>query len=233
MKSIFIFVFSILFFLTMQTTAFAQSSSVPSHAVCHVVYLAPDPALSGGKAKDAPPVDPGVKTSAWDDVVNLGKQIWQLLKDNQPEVAFQSKAASALPVGVKSDDELDGNWARLPRQVECRVRYKSLIGLGTDFKYRISYLYGATYKGHGRYLKDVNVEPVNIQASSFFKISADAGVPSVYTTRVSGVTVANARITVNWQVSSLVKKTVRSESYVVSGDGSFVDLGAYEASLRQ
>jgi hypothetical protein len=156
-----------------------------------------------------------------DQIINLGQKVWQMIKDNEPILEARGMTASALPAGLRCWNELS-NWA--PARAETyEVKYVNLYGITViNFKFRLLYSYGGSYKGQGRYLTNSTIQYSNVDVMWGYIFNADVEIPQVLNMGSTESPLAGMQLTVNWSVNTRplsLKKSVNSSSFFIGGDG--------------
>lgn len=225
------------------------STETPTATPTEEDPFAPDPT-------ETPTVDPwwggGNSTDPWgsgtgpvaelQEIVNLGRSVWELIRENNPVVKLEGLQANALPKGVDNEYELLG-W----KPIQCNgYEYKiKSLWLLTDLVrlyYRICYSVGGGvpeksedgkyvkdskghYIVHGKYIKNmwIDIESLDMAGGYDFNMSTtntvlqDGGTPEDPT--------ASMIITLQMELKGklLYYKTF-SDMYQIWGDGRFQDL---------
>jgi hypothetical protein len=158
-----------------------------------------------------------------DEIINLGKRIWDLVASNQPVVTTEMATASALPMGVTGWENLE-RWSA-PVSKLYRMHYENLYGMTVvDFTYRVVYTAGGSYQGKGAFLTGVTAMPASLRVSWGYKFDMKASVPQVLNAGTKTDPVAAAQIRLDWKVHTIISHDEGSSYYSVRGDGAFQDL---------
>ncbi len=153
-------------------------------------------------------------------IVNLGKQAWKVVEANRPVANVSLGTATGLPQGLSDWTALEG-WQK-PESRVFRTVYTNLYGMEVvRFDYRVVYTYGGNAAGHGRYLAQVSVLPVDVMVAWGYTFNAEAAIPVVTNAGTRGNPVAAAQVNVSWTVDTVLKHQQQSASYYVRGDGAF------------
>jgi hypothetical protein len=127
-----------------------------------------------------PPPTPPSAAAAYDrglegavgEIVNAGKTLWDVMKDNRPVSNSTSDFANAIPQGATLTDV--SGWEPTPRTVLLHYHTESYVGLSTDIYLTISWYFNGAYRGTGQYINAATViaagdvafgQTVNITAS--------------------------------------------------------------------
>ena len=157
------------------------------------------------------------------DIVNIGKQIWNIIEANQPVANVTMNSASAVPEGITNWQDLAG-W-EAPQTKTYETTCTNGFGMTVvDFQYRISFIPGGTYNGRGKYLANVTVEPQNVTVAWGFKFNAQATVPSITNAGTVRSPIAAANVVVQWSVDTVAQHQSQSAEYYLRGDGMFEEL---------
>ncbi|MBY0470582.1 hypothetical protein K2X30_05385 [bacterium] len=158
-----------------------------------------------------------------DQVINMGKKIWDIVESNRPVVDLKTDVANAVPQGITSWQDL-GQW-QAPRSKVYTLAYKNLYGIEViRFDYRVLYTAGGSYNGVGRYLANVSIVPGEISVAWGYKFAAKNSVASTLNVGTKQNPVGGMEMIINWSIDTPFKHTQSSGSYFVQGDGKFVDL---------
>lgn len=158
-----------------------------------------------------------------DQIINMGKKIWAIVEAGKPVVNTSWNSASAIPSGVTSWDQM-GSW-RAPVSRAYRISATNLYGVNViDFTYRLTYTYGGSYKGIGRYLTNVSGRAENLDVAWGYSFDGSVEVPSVTNAGTSEDPVASMELIVKWKMSTVLKANEGSASYSIRGDGAFQEL---------
>jgi hypothetical protein len=162
---------------------------------------------------------------AIDQIINMGKKVWDIVEANRPVVNIQTDTANALPRGVETWQSLQG-W-QVPTSKVFRISYKNGFGSKVvDFSYRVLYTHGGNVNGKGAYLTNVTVIPANLEVLWGYTFNMKASVPSVTNVGTMSSPVGAAQMLIEWKVDTAVKHSQRTASYYMQGDGVFKDLSA-------
>lgn len=158
-----------------------------------------------------------------DQIINLGKKIWDVIAANKPVVNFQTDSANALPQGATGWENLQG-W-QVPASRLYHYTYENAFGMDVvDFKFRVLYSFGGNVSGKGHYLANVTVVPADLSVAWGYSFNAQATVPSVLNAGTSVDPVGAVQMLVSWKIDTIIKHEQTTESFDVRGDGKFTDL---------
>jgi len=159
---------------------------------------------------------------AIDQIVNIGSKAWKMVVENRPIVKVGSNYAVALPMGVKSAGELSG-WSR-PKSYVVSFYFENLFGIDViRVSYRVTYVYGGSYRGRGKYLAAVYAIPERVDVLWGFSFKMQAYVPDATVVNVgtSANPIAALQLKVSWSASSVLKEIDGTDVYYIQGDGYF------------
>lgn len=160
-------------------------------------------------------------------IINIASKVWDMVVANQPAVNVDTKYAVALPFGVSGPSELEG-WSK-PKSYLLSFYFENLYGIDViSVSYQITYVYGGSYRGKGKYLAAVWAIPVNIDVMWGFKFNMQAYVPDATVVNVgtSNNPVAALQLKVSWSASSPLKQVDGTGVYYIQGDGYFQELAS-------
>lgn len=180
---------------------------------------------------DAPVVDapaPGVGDviPILDSIVNLGEKIWKIIKDNAPVVNVKVQYASALPEGIKSWTQM-GGWQR-PKGTIYELTAKNAYGMQViKLRYQVLRTTGGSYKGTGKYLTAVTVEPLLVEAAWGYRLGVEASIPdsSIANVGTTEAPVAAMMAQLGWTIATAIKESQGKSIYYLEGNGAFQEVG--------
>lgn len=161
-----------------------------------------------------------------DSIVNLGEKIWKIIKDNAPVVNVKVQYASALPEGIKSWTQM-GGWQR-PKGTIYELTAKNAYGMQViKLRYQVLRTAGGSYKGTGKYLTAVTVEPLLVEAAWGYHLSLDANVPdsSIANVGTTEAPVAAMMAQLGWTIATAIKQSQGKSIYYLEGNGTFQEVG--------
>ncbi|MFZ3231339.1 MAG: hypothetical protein WA160_14110 [Pseudobdellovibrio sp.] len=159
-----------------------------------------------------------VADMALDKIINLGQKVWTVVEKGQPRMSYQNTVASALPENAKSWNDLE-NWKE-PQTKVLSVAYKNFYGVEVvRFTYRIILVAGGDVNGVGSYIGYAAVEPIKMTTAYLYTFNAEAAVMNISNKGTHANPLAGMVLTVRWNVSTLVKKTLGSHTFFLDGTG--------------
>ena len=174
------------------------------------------PSLYGGGGYA--PTYPGTGIVSLDQIVNLGNFVWQIVQASRPSMRLSTYRAHGLPRGVTCWTDLE-EW-KLPKSKVFTVEQKSVAGkVLSKFTFRISFVYGGTYNGAGKYLANVTVSPVDLQVAWGSEFGSEVQIPAVFNIGTKANPIAAMQIFVYWNLGSAVKMQQKSQMFTVTGNG--------------
>lgn len=156
-----------------------------------------------------------------DQIVNIGKWIWDLVQKNKPAVSYQVNKAQAMPKNV-------ANWAELqswqpPRTAAYTASYKNAYGSEVvRFKFRVFYLYGGNLDGKGAYLANVSVIPDELNVAWGYSFDAKVEVPEVVNVGTKENPMAGMTVQLTWSVDTMLKHAQSTVVFFITGDGAIL-----------
>lgn len=156
-----------------------------------------------------------------DKIINIGTKIWNILEKGKPVANYQKiPKATAVPQNITAWQQLEG-WEN-PQSKYYEITYKNLYNIEVaKLVYKIIYLTNGSYKGQGKYIGYVSVEPQEFNTAYLYTFNVQAAVESVYNKGTSQDPLAGMIININWTVSTFLNKETQSYSYHIDGLGNF------------
>jgi len=157
------------------------------------------------------------------ELINIGQQIWQIVKDGEPTLDFTTKSASAIPAGAVCPFNMAG-WS-MPLSKTYKLAYKNGFGMEViTFHYKVIFSYGGNFDGRGAYLANVSIHPSNIAVMWGFSFDATVNINNVLNTGTMEDPVAGMEVVLEWNVKNVVNKFKSRKIYYVDGRGNATEL---------
>jgi hypothetical protein len=162
-----------------------------------------------------------------DRIVNIGKNIWQFVKDGHAVVNVDMPSASALPAGVTSASQLEG-WEPMTKNYQIIVP-----GSGTkrqvEFVFRITLWHSGSYRGAGSYISNLTVQAADYKVNWGQDFNVRARIPAeglVNVAKTGQSPIAAAQVLVEWSRGKVFSTQGNSAVIYVRGDGQIKNLSA-------
>ncbi|HAZ08221.1 MAG TPA: hypothetical protein DCZ01_06815 [Elusimicrobia bacterium] len=168
----------------------------------------------------------GDATIILDSIINNGRKMWKIIVDNKPVVDVRTQYATALPEGVKGWASM-GGW-QPPKGMICVLTAKNVYGVTVlNVRYQVLRTYGGSYKGKGKYLTAVTVEPLLVEVAWGYKYTMEASVPdtSIVNMGTTENPLAAMMAQLSWRIQTAVKDSQGTDLYFLQGDGSLREIG--------
>lgn len=173
------------------------------------------PSLSGGPFDDV--------ELALDQIINIGKKIWNIVVAGKPVMNYKTDIATAMPQGVKCWLDLS-NW-QAPISKTYSYTAKNAFGMDVvKFNYRVIFVYGGGVNGQGQYIGYATTQPVDMVVQWGFKLNAVGSVPTVFNTGSKNDPVGGMQMNMNYRIESPMTTIEQSQAYFISGKGEFKKL---------
>lgn len=158
-----------------------------------------------------------------DQIINIGKKIWNVVAAGKPVANFKTDVAYALPRGVKCWTELS-NWSA-PNARNYQVTYKNKFGVEViQFTYQLTYTHGGRVGDVGAYITNATILPAHINVAWGFSFDATAEVPSVFNVGSMSQPVGAMQINMMWKVENVLTFEQKTMSYYINGLGDLQKL---------
>ncbi|KHD89430.1 MAG: hypothetical protein OM95_03440 [Bdellovibrio sp. ArHS] len=158
-----------------------------------------------------------------DQIINIGKKIFNVINAGRPVVNINLDTANALPKGLTCWSDLSG-W-NMPQSKVYNVQYENGFGMTVvDFTYRVTYTAGGSADGIGKYITNATFQPANVSVGWGFQLDATAVIPSVFNTGSKRDPVAGMQMNMEWKVTSPMAHEQSTETYFVSGENKLVHM---------
>ncbi len=161
-----------------------------------------------------------------DQIINIGQKIWKIVVDNKPVVDVKTQYATALPDGVKGWSSMAG-WQRPKGTIYQLTAKNAYGGQMINLRYQVLRTAGGNYKGTGKYLTAVTIEPLLVEVAWGYHFSMDVAVPDTSVVNV-GTTenpVAAMMVQLGWRIQTPIKDSQGKGIYYLQGDGVYQEVG--------
>ncbi len=162
-----------------------------------------------------------------DKLIAIGQKIIPTIEKGKAVVTNNPMSAvSVLPRLDTKDPVVHdmGDWS-LPMTKHYKITYAN--GFGSEvvsFVYSISYQYGGTYGGQGKYLTGIRASARNITISWGFDLDASSQLIQISNVGTAQNVVAGATIEISYTVKNFTRQITTNESFFVAGDGRLFKL---------
>ncbi|NDG85488.1 MAG: hypothetical protein EBX52_10710 [Proteobacteria bacterium] len=194
--------------------------------------------MTGGGTGTAPPIYPtypnypgqgnggvlnGGDHVTLGDLVTLGTKIWDFVVNNKPNATYANYKASVVPSGIQSWTQLQG-WSK-PVSKVYRVEFTNMMGgVGGSFDYRITFIYGGSYKGKGKYIGQISFVPAKIQLGTDRSLNVKAELLDPLNFGTEDNPVAGAELEISWSSPTTPRYTMGSVDLFLYGTGEIQNL---------
>lgn len=155
----------------------------------------------------------------WEDIVNIGQQVWKIIEDNKPVLHAELPVAHAMPKGLKCWSDLE-RW-NAPRTQSYEVLYKNKFGMEVvKFRFRLQFTFGGTrVGGTGRYIANATVAAGQIDVMWAYTFNANLEVARAVNLGTSADPIAGLEMNLHWNVKTWVKESENSVHFFITGNG--------------
>ncbi|MFC1680152.1 hypothetical protein ACFL2T_08100 [Elusimicrobiota bacterium] len=174
---------------------------------------------------------PAPKAITPERVINIGKSVWDFIKESKPIIDTTNLYANAVPHGITDWTQL-GGWGA-PKTTLYSFSAKNKSGKKVvDVTYIILRTGRGNYKGTGQYLTGVSAIPIKIEVGWGYKFTMGLEVPSVSNVGTAEHPIAGMTLHANWTIENNFKATRGAGIYYLRGDGLFQQIAAPEGVKR-
>lgn len=156
-------------------------------------------------------------------IVALGEEIYALVDKGRPVMKTSYAPISVLPTeGGKAVSALETeNW-KMPSKRTYEITYKNLYGMEVvKYRYSVIFSYGGSYKGKGAYITGAQIVPVSISVSWGYSFSATMRLASLQNYGTVANPIAGVTMSMEYTVETIMKASLETDSYHVTGQGAF------------
>lgn len=186
--------------------------------------------VSAADAKCMQAASEGITTLASDlsmedlnDIVSIGKQVWELVKTGKPVVDVKRDEIAVLPLRVECWRHLEG-WQN-PVVKAYRTRIKNLYGMTVvEFTFKVISYPGGSYRGTGKYLARVSVVPVSTYVAPWWEFNASVRVPGVFNYGTVEDPVASVEVEISQSIRTILTHLDQVDNFLIKGNGEILAL---------
>jgi hypothetical protein len=153
-----------------------------------------------------------------DQIINIGKKVWNVIDAGKPVVNLQYDVATALPKGAKCWLDLQ-QW-EAPKSAAFVVSYKNIYGVELVYlKYRVLYLAGGNARGVGKYVGYAAVQPADVRVSWGYSLDVKAAATAIYNQGTEKSPVGGLQLQITWNLKSVFQNFTQTQVYSINGLG--------------
>jgi hypothetical protein len=174
-------------------------------------------ALGGGLLDTLGPVLMAPENpAAW---VAFGKKAWEVVVANRPVVNVQTARVTVLPNDKKLWAQMEG-W-RGPRGTAYTIQAVNGFGVTVvNQKYTVSFNYGGSLNGKGRYLANATIIPSTIEVSWGYTLNSSVEVGQVLNAGTVESPIPAVDMQLKYNTKTILKEAQGIDSFYIKGDGS-------------
>ncbi|MBI4368947.1 MAG: hypothetical protein HY547_01815 [Elusimicrobia bacterium] len=165
-----------------------------------------------------------------DRVINLGLKIWDVIDKNRPIADVANQYATALPEGIASPLQLE-NWNQPHGEVFELTAKNSYGSRVVVVRYQVLRTDGGAYRGQGRYLANVSVQPLLVETLWGYRVNVKVEILDVTNEGTSEDPLAAMTLVLKWRIETPVKNAQGAMVYHVRGDGLMSEIGSPSENL--
>lgn len=157
-------------------------------------------------------------------IITLGEKVWDFVVNNKATADYKTLKANVVPSGVTSWTQLRWQKDKVTAKV-YRVEFTNILGgSGGSFDYRISFIYGGSYQGKGKFIGQIAVAPTNINLHTDRSLTFRAELLDALNFGTEEDPVAGAQLQITWSTPTTTRYQMKSAEYFLYGDGEVQDL---------
>lgn len=162
-----------------------------------------------------------------DKIIAIGEKIIPLIEKGK--AVYHSKnmeAISVIPNLGTNESSLSAlsNWS-YPTTKHFKVVFENLYGIDVvSFVYSVTFQYGGSYAGKGKYLTGVRIATRDVSVLWGFDVDAHSELIQISNVGTSNNVVAGATIEISYTVGNVLNVISTAESFHVTGDGRIFKL---------
>lgn len=156
-------------------------------------------------------------------VLMLGEKIMNFIVTNKPVGEYKPLKAAVLPADATNFSQMKG-WSKPVAKV-YHVEFKNLLGKSAGgFDYRITFVYGGSFQGKGKYIGQISFVPLKmtLKTDRQLNVKAELLEPLNYGTEEDPL--AGVQLQITWSSQTTLRHTMNSIEYFFYGNGDVQDI---------
>ncbi len=150
------------------------------------------------------------------ELITIGKEIWQIIKDGAPVINYASNSASAIPAGANCPFYMS-NW-HPPQTKTYELRYTNAFNIDTlNLTYKLIYTCEGKYGNKGHYLANVSIHPQDLQVKWGYNFDANVRIADAINVGSMEDPIAGLEIALEWELKNPLMANHAKRSFFVDG----------------
>lgn len=175
-------------------------------------------------ADDTNPLDPiNTINMIVDQIINIGKKIFNIVEMGKPTVDIKTDIATAMPKGARCWADLE-TWQVPQSKVYQVSMHNGFNEEVVKLSYRLVWLPGGSVAGVGQYIGYATISPVDVQVAWGFNLNAKVSIPTVFNMGTKAAPVAGMNMNMEYHIENVVTNVTQAQAYFVDGKGGFQQL---------
>lgn len=160
------------------------------------------------------------------EIIEIGKEIYQAIENNQPVIDVATDWAGVVPSGIGDWTTLS-NWHGPQRSEMFSVASKEGMLL-TNFSWTFAWKYGGSYNGVGQYVTQAGIEVLDSYALLSERLDVNVTSANAMNYGTSANPIGGLDVTVSVTSSGFLRQVTKNCTMSLRGDGTS-SLGACES----
>lgn len=160
-------------------------------------------------------------------LVGLGESIYTLVQKGKPAVNLDAAPISVLPMNLDKTpmSVLSLTSWKEPIVKRYRIKTKNYFGATTvDFRWKVIFSYGGQADEKGAFITGAIVKPEYVNVLYGYDLSVNYKLQSISNIGTTEDPIAQAIIDLDFKIESVLQTVIRSQSYLISGQGKIKTL---------
>lgn len=157
------------------------------------------------------------------DLVATGEKIYELANKGRPKITTNHAPINVVPKDPMTKeivDPWDLEGASMPVERNFQAKLNDKKGKqAVAFNFKVVYSYGASLNGAGKYLTNVMVVPVSINAKHGWELTSTMSLTGIMNHGTKADPVVGAMINVKYTMNSMFSAYERNDTIHITGNG--------------
>jgi hypothetical protein len=169
---------------------------------------------------------PGIGTDLviLDELINIGKALWDIIALGKPVIDINQDVANAVPKGITDWTQLT-NWGNPTSKLyHVSLQTGGIGDMTGDYYFRVVYTGGGSYNGAGKYLTGVSIMPADLTVTYDKGFSAKTIVGTIVNHGTTAQPIAGMDITLQYSLKTFWTNNTNQIAFHVRADSSDVQV---------
>lgn len=168
-------------------------------------------------------MDLGTAKVMLDQIINMGKALFEVVKAGKPSLNVAVDVANALPKGMECWMSL-ANYS-IPRAENKTIVIRNALDMTVvRLTNKVIWLPGGSYNNQGKYIGYATIVPADVFVGWGWSMDARVSAGSVFNRGSADQPVAGMNMNMTYRVETPFSTSESTQSYFIDGEGNYQEL---------